>query len=78
MARRARRRSHGEVARRFAANLRLAIGERGLRVAAQEAGVDHTTILAVFEGRAGPDLATIAKLERGFDVDLWPGRVDID
>jgi Helix-turn-helix len=64
----------GEVARLFANNVREAIGDRSLRAAAADTGVDHTTILAVLEGRTWPDLATIAKLELGFGVDLWPGR----
>ncbi len=64
----------GEVARLFAQNLRNALGDRSVRAAARDAGVDHTTILAVLDGRTWPDLATIAKLELGFGADLWPGR----
>lgn len=64
----------GEVARLFAKNVLDAIGDRSVRAVAKEIGVDHTTILALLSGRAWPDLATIAKLELGLDVDLWPGR----
>jgi transcriptional regulator with XRE-family HTH domain len=65
----------GEVARRFAENLRLAIGDRSLRAVAEDAGLNHTTILAILDGRTWPDLQTLAKLERGTGVDLWPGRL---
>jgi transcriptional regulator with XRE-family HTH domain len=65
----------GEVARQFALNVRAAIGDRSIRAAAQDVGVDHSTIVAVLQGRTWPDLATIAKLELGFGVDLWPGRM---
>ncbi|MBB5643055.1 helix-turn-helix domain-containing protein [Cryobacterium roopkundense] len=65
----------GEVARQFALNVRAAIGDRSIRAAAQDVGVDHSTIVAVLQGRTWPDLATIARLELGFGVDLWPGRI---
>lgn len=62
----------GEVARLFALNLRQAIGDRSLRAAAAPTAVDHSTIMAILEGRSWPDLSTIAKLELGLDVELWP------
>ena len=65
-----------EVARQLAENLRLAIGDRSVRSVARDADVDHATISAILRGRTWPDLYTIAKLERGLGVDLWPGRVD--
>ncbi|WP_213816115.1 helix-turn-helix transcriptional regulator [Glaciihabitans sp. dw_435] len=65
-----------EVARRLAINLRAAIGDRTLRAAAESCGVNHTTILAVLQGRSWPDLETIAKLERGLATDLWPRPAD--
>jgi hypothetical protein len=68
----------GEVARLFAQNLRSVIGTRSLRAVEDETGVDHTTILAVLDGRTWPDLATIAKLEAGTKTDLWPGRAGGD
>ena len=64
----------GEVARQFTLNLREAIGDRSLRAAARECGVAHSTILGILEGRAWPDLETIAKLERGLEANIWPGR----
>lgn len=66
--------SLAEVARRFAMALRSAIGTRSLRQTAAVAGVSHTAILAILAGSTWPDLATIAKLEAGLGVDLWPGR----
>ena len=62
-----------EVARRFAQNLKIAMGDSSLRAAAQLTGVDHSTIQSILQGRAWPDLETIAKLERGFGTALWPG-----
>jgi len=63
-----------EVARRLAIALRAAMGERSLRAAGADTGVDHSTIQAILQGRAWPDLDTIARLENGLNVDLWPGR----
>ena len=65
----------GEVARRFAVNVQTAIGERSVRAAARDAGLDHTTLLSVLHGRSWPDLATVARLENGLGIDLWPGRL---
>ena len=66
----------GEVARRFAVNVQGALGDRSVRAAARDAGLDHTTLLSVLHGRSWPDLATVARLENGLGVDLWPGRLD--
>ncbi|MDY7542138.1 MULTISPECIES: helix-turn-helix transcriptional regulator [unclassified Cryobacterium] len=66
----------GEVARQFALNVKAAIGDRSIRGAARDVGVDPSTMMSVLNGRSWPDLATIAKLEIGFGVDLWPGRLD--
>jgi transcriptional regulator with XRE-family HTH domain len=63
----------GEVARRFALNVRDALAGRSLRDAEKLTGVDHSTIQAILQGKTWPDLDTIAKLERGFGVLLWPG-----
>jgi len=63
-----------EVARLFARNLRAAMGQRSLRSAGAETGVDHSTIQAILQGRAWPDLDTISRLETGLESDLWPGR----
>jgi len=64
----------GEVARVFAGNLRRAIGEKSIRSAAEVCGMNHATLIGILEGRAWPDMETIAKLERGLDAALWPGR----
>jgi hypothetical protein len=63
-----------EVARLLAGRLRAAMGERSLRAAGAETGVDHSTIQAILQGRAWPDLDTISRLENGLRADLWPGR----
>ncbi|HSP75804.1 MAG TPA: helix-turn-helix transcriptional regulator [Cryobacterium sp.] len=65
----------GEVARQFAVNVQAALGDRSVRAAARDAGLDHTTLLSVLHGRSWPDLATVARLENGLGVDLWPGRL---
>ena len=67
----------GEVARVFAANLRQAIGSRSIRSAAETCGMNHATLIGILEGRAWPDMETIAKLERGLDEGLWPGHATI-
>lgn len=36
--------------------------------------MDHSTILAILQGRTWPDLYTVARLEQGLEADLWPGR----
>jgi hypothetical protein len=64
----------GEVARRFVVNLRAAMGGRSVRAVAAAAEINHATLLGVLAGRVWPDLATIAKLERGLDAEVWPRR----
>ena len=63
----------GEVARRFALNVRDAMAGRSLRATQELTGVDHSTIQAILQGQTWPDLDTIAKLEHGFGIVLWPG-----
>lgn len=67
----------GEVARNFVSNLRDAIGDQSVRSVAKATGVSHTTIQQVLRGDAWPDLYTIAKLERGLGILLWPGLPSI-
>ena len=62
----------GEVARRFAVNLRRAVGSRSVRSVAEASGITHTTLLSVLAGQVWPDLETIAKLELGLGARLWP------
>jgi len=64
-----------EVARRLANALRTAMGGRSLRAIGDATGVDHTTVAAILNGTTWPDLSTIARLEAGLDVDLWPHGV---
>ena len=64
--------AHGEVARRFALNLRAAIGDRSIRGAATECGLAHVTLLSILDGKNWPDLETVAKLENGLGTSLWP------
>lgn len=61
-----------ETARLLAVNLRTALNGRSLRAAKDATGVDHSTIADILNGRAWPDLHTIASLEAGLHADLWP------
>ena len=60
-------------ARGFAMRLGAAVGGRSLREVAREAGLSHSTLLAVMTGARWPDMVTIAKLEDSLQADLWPG-----
>jgi len=62
----------GEVARNLANSLKAAIAGRPLRAIKDQTGVDHTTISDILNGRTWADLRTIARLEAGLDVDIWP------
>jgi hypothetical protein len=61
-----------EVARKFVLALLDAVGERSVRSVAKDAGVTHNSLASILAGHTWPDLATIAKLERGVDAALWP------
>jgi hypothetical protein len=61
-----------ESVRRFAVNLKDAIGDRSLREVARISGVDRTTIAVVLAGDAWPDVATLARLEVALERPLWP------
>ncbi|WP_083652858.1 helix-turn-helix domain-containing protein [Serinicoccus sp. CNJ-927] len=63
------------VAARLAVNLREAVAGRSTRAVAELTGVDRTTVAAILNGTTWPDLATVARLEHGLVVDLWPGGV---
>jgi lambda repressor-like predicted transcriptional regulator len=65
-----------EVARLFVVNLRSAMAGRSLRVVAADTGIGHVTLQRVLTGRAWPDLQTIARLEVGLAVELWPRHLD--
>jgi hypothetical protein len=61
-----------DTVRRFAVNLKDAIGDRSLREVARVSGVDRTTIAVVLAGEAWPDVATLARLEVALERPLWP------
>jgi transcriptional regulator with XRE-family HTH domain len=62
-----------EAQRRFAVNLREAIGEMSIRKAAEFTNVDRTTLRNLLEGETWVDAVALAKLERAFERTLWPG-----
>lgn len=47
---------------------------RSIRSVALDSGIGNVTLVSILAGKAWPDLATIARLETGLGVDLWPGR----
>jgi len=61
----------------LAFNVRNALVAAGLsyRAAQERTGVNHTTIGDIVRGATWPDAETIARLEAGLGVDLWPARV---
>lgn len=61
----------GEAARRFALNLKAAIGDRAVREVARGAGIDEGTIRKVLLGESWPDLRTIWKLESSLETQLY-------
>ncbi|GAA1545989.1 hypothetical protein GCM10009803_27410 [Microbacterium ginsengiterrae] len=64
----------GEIARRFVLNLVDAIGEQSVRSVAHRAAVDEATVRHIISGTAWPDLRTVARLEDGLAVPLYPMR----
>jgi len=60
-----------EVARRLVLNLREAMADRSTREVAAVTGVDRVTLSTILNGQSWPDIATLAKLERGLG-SLWP------
>jgi transcriptional regulator with XRE-family HTH domain len=62
-----------EVARRFVLNLRRVMKDDSIRSVADRAEIDRNTLRRVLAGESWPDMIVIAKLERAFGVDLWPG-----
>ncbi len=61
----------GEAARRFALNLRAAIGDRSVRGVARESGINEGTIRKILLGESWADLRTIWKLESALSVHLY-------
>ena len=64
-----------EVARALSLRLREAMADRSARDVGRLSGVDYSTVYAVLNGTTWPDLMTIARLEAGLQVDLWPAGV---
>lgn len=62
----------GEVARLFAASLRVALDGLTVRAAAELTGVNRSSVAAILAGTTWPDMATIARLEDGLKRPLWP------
>lgn len=62
------------VVQAIAAALQEVMAERGLsfRRLAEVSGVNRQTVNDVVVGRCWPDVATIAQLEAGLAVRLWP------
>lgn len=67
-----------EAAQRFVARLAAAVGALSLRGVETATGVDHDTVARILRGDTWPDIATVAHLEHGLGVDLWPGRAQPD
>ena len=61
----------GEAARRFALNLRDAIGDRSVRAVARDAGINEGTIRKILLGKTWADLHTIWSLESALDTELY-------
>ncbi|MFE3455138.1 helix-turn-helix domain-containing protein [Nonomuraea sp. NPDC059194] len=66
------------VVQAIAATLQAVMAERGLsfRRLAEVSGVNRQTVNDVAVGRCWPDVATIAQLETGLSVRLWPAAAD--
>lgn len=61
-----------EHVRRIALALREAIGDRSIRSVASEVGVGHQALSDLLAGRTWPEVATVARIERGLGCRLWP------
>jgi lambda repressor-like predicted transcriptional regulator len=61
-----------ELARAFSLNLTAAIGGNSLRSVSRMTGVGHNTLASILAGKVWPDFSTIARLELGLEVPLWP------
>lgn len=66
------------IAVAFARNLREAMDGRSGREVGRLTGVDFTAINKILRGQTWPDMRTIALLEAGLGVDLWPRGVAAD
>lgn len=67
----------GEMARRFTLKLQAAMGDRGVRDVARDAGINHSTLISLLAGKTWPDFLTMARLETALHTQLWPGTVEL-
>lgn len=63
-----------EKVRALAVNLREAMGSLSLREVGDRTGVNHAAVRAILEGRVWADVRTLARLEVGLGVSLWPAQ----
>lgn len=61
----------GEAARRFALNLKAAIGDRSVRSVVRDADINEGTIRKIVSGDSWADLHTIWSLESALGVELY-------
>lgn len=64
------------VAANIATTLNAVMDERqlSLRGVETETGVDHDTVRRIVAGQVWADTWTVARLEDGLHVQLWPSR----
>lgn len=67
-----------EVARQVALGLAAAKNGRSAREISRLTGVAYTTVLQVERGTGWADMVTIARLEAGLGVTLWPAGLARD
>ncbi|MGJ9413966.1 hypothetical protein ACHAAC_14780 [Aeromicrobium sp. CF4.19] len=61
-----------EYLRIIVLNLMKVIGDRSVRSVATEAGVDHRLLSRLLAGEVWVEASTVARLELGLGVRLWP------
>jgi hypothetical protein len=64
-----------EVLRQFVLRLLDAMDGRTRRGVSELTEVTPSVLTGIILGQRWPDTATLARLERGLDADLWPGRI---
>lgn len=64
-----------EFVRLLVESLREAMGEWSIRRTAEAAGMDHGIVTRLLAGKTWPEAVTVARLERGLGVRLWPDHV---
>lgn len=61
-----------EHVRRIAETLANEVEGRSIRSVAAQAGITHQALADLLAGRTWPEVITIARIERGLGVRLWP------